>query len=302
MHRRNSLASLVLALSLVGISCGRGNEEKQAQYTVADTSSLPLVASTAAVENTKDTTHRFIRTAEIKCKVKNVVAATYAIEDITSRQGGFVTNTELTSEKNNSTSIPISADSTLETNFYTVTNSITIRVPNTRLDNTLKEIAQHIEYLDYRTIKTEDVALQLLGNKLTQQRLAKTEDRLTNAIDNKGKKLTEISTAEDGLQNKQQQADEAQIANLALNDKINFSTIQLYLYQRETFSREVVANHQNITAYEPSFFSKIKESLQYGWLIIQAVFIFLLRFWAIVAVAFIVYLVYTKFLSKKSSK
>ena len=135
----------------------------------------------------------------MKFKVKSVIKSTYDIENITNKLGGFVTYTNLSSIINNVTTIAVSADSSLETTYYTVTNSIILRVPNTKLDTTLKEISKNIDYLDFRIIKAEDVALQILSNNLTQKRSAKNEERLTNAIDNKGKKLNETTTAEEIL-------------------------------------------------------------------------------------------------------
>ena len=45
---------------------------------------------------------------------------------------------------------------------------MTLRVPNTTLDGTLKEIASNIDILDYRVIKANNVDLDLLSNSLNQ--------------------------------------------------------------------------------------------------------------------------------------
>lgn len=73
------------------------------------------------------------------------------------RHGGFVTFTNLTGAINIDSSRAVSVDSSLETTYFTVANSIIIRVPNTELDTTLKEISKNVKYLDYRIIKAEDV-------------------------------------------------------------------------------------------------------------------------------------------------
>jgi len=215
----------------------------------AERSTTEAISSSAAVESNKNGDRKFVRTAELRFKVKNVIRATYRIEDIASRHGGFVTYTNLNSTIDNVNTTKISADSSLETTYFTVVNSITIRVPNTKLDTTLKDIAKHIDYLDYRIIKADDVALDVLANELTQKRSAKTEKRLADAIDTRGKKLNETVQSEEILSNKQEQSDNAKIANLSLNDKINFSTITLSIYQRQDIKRELISNHKNITAY-----------------------------------------------------
>ncbi|UXE68988.1 MAG: DUF4349 domain-containing protein [Chryseotalea sp. WA131a] len=286
---------LGLGLLILTFSCSRQGREEAEKGTVADSISNTFISSSAAVENGKDSTRRFIRTAELKFKVKSVIKSTYDIEDITNRQGGFVTYTNLTSDINNVTTIAVSADSTLETTYYTVTNSIKIRVPNTKLDTTLKEISRNIDYLDYRIIKAEDVALQILSNNLIQKRSAKNQERLANAIDKKGKKLNETTNAEELLLDKQEQSDNAKISNLSLTDQIKFSTINISIYQRQTFKRELILNDKNVDAYDPSFGSKVLESLKFGWDILETFLVFLTRLWGLFLFAILVYIIYKKY-------
>jgi len=293
MKSTKIILGLGLAISLFG--CGRADQEQMESKAMADSTSNAFISSSAAVENGKDTTRRFIRTADLKFKVKSVIKSTYDIENITNRQGGFVTFTNLTSNINNVTNTAVSADSSLETTYYTVTNSITLRVPNTKLDTTLKEISNNIDYLDYRVIKAEDVALQILSNNLTQKRSAKNEERLTNAIDNRGKKLNETTVAEEILLSKQEQADNAKISNLSLTDQIKFSTINLSIYQRQTIKRELISNDKNIDAYEPSFGNKILEALKFGWDILETFIVFLTKLWGLFLFAIVVYFVYKKY-------
>jgi Domain of unknown function (DUF4349) len=295
INMRTPKIILGLGLLILTFSCSRQGREEAEKGTVADSISNAFISSSAAVENGRDSTRRFIRTAELKFKVKSVIKSTYDIEDITNRQGGFVTYTNLTSDINNVTTIAVSADSTLETTYYTVTNSIKIRVPNTKLDTTLKEISRNIDYLDYRIIKAEDVALQILSNNLIQKRSAKNQERLANAIDKKGKKLNETTNAEELLLDKQEQSDNAKISNLSLTDQIEFSTINIFIYQRQTFKRELILNDKNVDAYDPSFGSKILESLKFGWDILETFLVFLTKLWGLFLFAILVYILYKKY-------
>lgn len=286
---------LGLGLSILLFGCSQSRNERMEKSVMADSTLNAFISSSAAVENGKDTTHKYIRTADLKFKVKSVIKSTYNIEDITNRQGGFVTYTNLTSNIDNVTNIAVSADSSLETTYYTVSNSITLRVPNTKLDTTLKEFSKNIEYLDYRIIKADDVALQILSNNLTQKRSAKNEQRLTNAIDNRGKKLNETTVAEEVLLSKQEQADNAKVSNLSLMDQINFSTINLSIYQRQTIKRELISNDKNIDEYEPGFGSKILNALKFGWDILEAFLVFLIKLWGLFLFGIVAYILYRKF-------
>jgi hypothetical protein len=231
-----------------------------------------------------------------------VVNTTYAIEDITGRQGGFVSNTTLKSDLGGKTITAISADSSLETTWYTVTNTMVIRVPNTALDSTLKSIAPLVDYMDYRIVKADDVALQLLSNRLTQKRAAKYEERLTDAIDNRGKKLRETISAEEILLNQQEQSDRAKLASLSLMDQVQFSTINLYIYQKSVAMREMVFNEKAIESYQPGLGSRLLDSLETGWEIVAALLVFLTRLWALILLALIAYFIYRKYGHRFRSK
>ena len=89
---------------------------------------------------------------------------------------------------------------------------MTLRVPNIKLDSTLKDIAKSIDYLDYRIIKADDVSLQILANDFTQKRATNNYSRITNDIENNRKKLNETTDAEEIVFSKQAQADNAKIA------------------------------------------------------------------------------------------
>ena len=293
MQAKTIILGLGIILSL--FSCTpKNSEQAESNPTVSDTISNAFISSSAASDNTQHTTHKFIRTADLKFKVKSVIHTT----DITARQGGFVTYTNLTSTIDNVSSKTVSSDSSLETTYYTVSNSITLRVPNIRLDTTFKEIAKSIDFLDYRIIKADDVALQILANNQTQKRSARNEARVTRAIDNRGKRLKETTVAEEDLLSKQEQADNAKIANLSLTDQLKFSTINLIVYQRPTFKRELIPNDKNIKAYEPNFGTKLLDALQTGWNILQAVIIFIFNLWGVILLGVAIYFLYRVYVRK----
>ena len=246
------------------------------------------ISSSAAVENPNDTTRKMIRTASIKFKVKDVIKATYDIENIIVKNDGFVENTNLTSQINCTKETRIKEDSVIVTTYYTVLNALILRVPNTKLDTTLKEIAPLVDFMDYRVINAKDVKLDLLSKKLEQIRLARYDSRMKNAIDSKGKQLDNVTDAENNLLYKQERADEAMLANLQTLDKIKFSTITLSLYQNQSIKYEVIAKERMIKPYSTPFGTRFVEALVSGWTIIVEIFLFLVNIWAIILVTILV--------------
>jgi len=290
---------LGLFLSILFIGC---TPKKAYEAPRVDSTAISMVSSSAAVESKKDSTHKFIRTADLKFKVKSVIKSTYNIEELTAHMGGFVTYTELSSNIDDTETKSVSADSSLIITHYTVINSITLRVPNTKLDSTLKLISANIDYLDHRIIKADDVALQMLSNNLAIKRSAKNESRITKAIDNRGKKLNETTTAEEVVVNKQEQADNARIANLSLRDQMNFSTINLVIYQRQAVRHELIANDKNIKEYESGFGTKILDSISNGWNMLEAVIVFIFNLWGLVLLGVIIFVLYKLYVIKFKKK
>ncbi|WP_428231795.1 DUF4349 domain-containing protein [Flavobacterium sp.] len=255
------------------------------------------VSSSAAVVD-KNSKQKFIRTADIKFKVKNVVKSTYAIENATQKFGGFVTYTNLQSNIHDQIKTKVSQDSTLETTKYTVENNITIRVPNTQLDTVIKTIAKQIDFLDFRVIKADDVSLKMLANQLSQKRSNTTEKRVEKAIDSKGKKINDVMEAENTLANQREANDNRTIDNLSLQDQVNFSTITLQLYQNETIKQEIMASEKNSNAYKPNLGLQILDSLKSGWYILEAVFVFLINLWPFILIGSGGFLLYKKYAKK----
>ena len=286
---------LVLLVVILAISCKKAESAAETAYEsndiAADTS---MVSSSAAVE-TKNSDRKFVRTADIKFKVKNVANSTYAIENTTNKFGGFVTYTNLQSTIIDKSETKISQDSTLEITNFRVENNITIRVPNIRLDTVIKTIAKQIDFLEYRIIKADDVSLQMLSNQLTQNRTESQEKRLEKAIDAKGKKLNEVLAAEDNLNTKKEQKDNSKIENLSLQDQVNFSTLTLQIYQRETIKEEMIANAKT---YRQDFGSKILDGLISGWYVIEGIIAVVAQLWSVILIGIGGYFIFKKYFHK----
>lgn len=297
MNKNTKIVLTLLALGLV-LSCKERVAEESADYSEnVATDSTSVVSSSAAVEN-KNSNRKFVRTADVKFKVKNVAKSTYAIEDATTKFGGFVTYTHLQSNIHSEDRTKVSQDSTLVTTKYKVDNNITIRVPNTKMDTVIKTIAKQIHFLDYRIIKADDVSLQMLSNELAQKRSNSSEKRLANAIDSKGKKLNQVVKAEETLDAKKEQNDASKLQNLSLQDQVSFSTLTLNIYQDESIKQEMVANEKSINAYRPNIGLQIWDSIKTGWFMLEHIVSFIVVLWPFALIGFLGFLGYKKFLKK----
>lgn len=293
--KNNTKFALALLVVGIAISCKQSENAEESANAVTDSTSV--ISSSAAVQP-KNSNRKFVRTADIKFKVKNVAKSTGVIEDATNKFGGFVTYTNLQSNISDEDKTKISPDSTLVTTKYTVENNLTIRVPNRLLDTVIKTIAHQIGFLNYRVIKADDVTLQMLSNKMAQSRSTSSEKRIVNAIDVKGKKLNSIIAAEENLDAKKEAKDTKVIENLSLNDQVNFSTLTLQIYQDSSVKQEMIANEKSVNAYTPHLGLQLWDSLKTGWFILENILSFLVVLWPFALIGFLGFLGYKKIAKK----
>ena len=208
--------------------------------------------------------------------------------------GGFVAYTNLQSNVNREETNKINADSSVVTKYYTVENTMTIRVPNTMLDSTLKAITPYVDYLDFRVIKADDVSLQMAANKMSRKRSEANSKRLATAIDNKGKRLKDITNAEDLLAAKNEQADNSTLENLTLSDRVSFSTINIAMYEREAVKRELIANDDS-GKYVQGLGSRLMDSLETGWRMIAGILVFITQLWALILIGLLTFYFYRRY-------
>ena len=285
------LSGIVLSTTILLIACGSSKEEKDYQDMYAKASADSVSSSPTQSQSEKekslstpvkkDSLRAFVRKADLLFKVKDVKNATFDIERIVNEHDGYVTNSDLQSTINYKNDIRISNDSMRELKQYTVHSNISIRVPNTELNKTLNEIAVLIDYLDYRTVKADDVTKQLSAADLWQQRFVNHQKRLEKAIDEKGKKLSTTIEAEDNLYAKQATTDDVKLDAQELKHDIAYSIVTISIYQKEMIKSETYAYALPIEPFQPTFGSQLQSALMDGGSIFGAIILFFIRLWPI---------------------
>lgn len=248
------------------------------------------LSSSAAMVNAGDSLHLFVRSADMRFRVKDVVDATYTIEDFATNHNGYVEYTKLESVVNEKNTYRISEDSAVEITDFTVVNELTLRVPVQNMDTLLKDIATMVEYLDYRTVKARNVSFDLLSNQLTQLRTERMQQRVGSSIEKGSGTAEDKTTAASILEQQEAAADESLIENKRLEDKMRFATLKLQLYQENETYRRQVAYVSALKEYHPGFGSRLGDAFKTGWEIIVEVVIFLSHLWFFILLGIIGYI------------
>jgi len=271
-------------ISLIFLSsCGPSKEEmefREKSQNIAN--SIADYSPGLATDTIDGITHNFVRTADLKFKVKNVLESGNCIEDLVTKKGGYISLSDLSSHVNYSNSVKFKKDSTIETISYTTVNSITLKIPNKQLDTVVREICNLALFIDYRKLRADDVKMTLYANSLAEKRYAHYQSRLEKkAIRNK-ENLNHSIKAEELLLEKQTLADNTRIDSHDLADKVNYATIVLELYQSEQFNHEITAIPPVIEPYSPSFLEQLSSAFFKGVGLLKSGFLFIVGSWALI--------------------
>lgn len=292
------LSGIVLSACLVTYSCSHSRDEKfMAEQTASAKADSVSVAGEAAQQPFKfngDSNRSFVRKADMSFKVKDVRTATFDIERIVNSNRGYVTTSDLESTINYKNSVRISKDSMEDMIHYTVQTNMIMRIPNSELDKTLTEIAALVDYLDYRRIHAEDITAQFQDAALTDKRYAEHKKRLEKAIDQTGKKLDQVTAAENDLLEKQQSADDSKISASELSYDVKYSTVSINIYQKETTRKEVYAYSAPVEPFQPNFGSKLISAAGTGAVAMGEILLFFIKIWPVAVILIVFFFLFKK--------
>jgi hypothetical protein len=282
---------MIFSVALLS-SCGAAPEEIAArEKSYHDKMKTAANEATAyheeiATDTISGTTRNFIRQANTRFKVKNVLESTTKIEELTSRAGGFVTLSDMNSNKDYTNRVQVKKDSLLEITYYTLTSNITLRVPNKKLDSVLNQITAMAEFVDNRNIKADDVKLKLLASGVKEVRNRESAANISQKIKEKDHKLASVTEAENTRFTKESIADNVAIQSLELADQVNYSTVTLSLYQAQTMITTLTPIPVKVEPYSPSFGERLGDSLLNGFDVIKGFIILLANCWGILLILF----------------
>lgn len=275
-------------------------EEQKLSDSVASATNVYKPMATGKLN---DTNFLFMRNADMRCSVKDVRKATFSIEDIVRKYDGFVTYTNLSGHKSFYSSTRVAKDSIAEHYKVSIYNEITLRIPNEKLDSALIEMNELITFIDNRTIRAEDVKLKMLALSLKQKRDSKHLSNIQSAVNTQGKKLDHTVDALDAMDRAATSRDEQQLSMLEMKDKVDYSTVNLYVYQPEFSEFKTVFVPATPEPYSPSFGDRMESAGKTSIVILQYLVMFVVLLLPFVLVFILVWilirwLIRTKLLSR----
>lgn len=306
MNKFKFLSTILISVFLLN-SCQQGADSSYAEYSSsevleasADEADDSVINQAAAPLNSTaaDYSHpdrKFVRTADLSMEVKNVYESTTRIENKVSELGGYVTKSDLASNVFSEKTYEVSKDSAIEVRKYTVSNRMTLRIPETELSKFLIALGDEISFLDYRNIQADDVSLQLLLNQMEQQRIENVSGKLENLNSENGKIGEKQQVISDG-NNKQSELNREKINRMKTEDQIAYSTVSLTIKEKEKAAEIPVINLKNFDdKYKTGFLLSAWNSVKGGFDLLQTILIGILYLWPVFVLGSLVWFAIRKY-------
>lgn len=288
LRRRASLPQRLIVVSIftgaILYSCGPSAEEKYLQESKAMSDSVLQYVGPIVTDTINGTTHNFIRKADLKLKVTNVLKTTQAIEDLVKKKGGYVSSNDLNSEIESESVVKFKVDSLKEIKCYVTNNRVAIRIPNKQLDTVLRGITGMASFVDFSRLQSDDVKMKLYANELAEKRYMRFTKRVEQKSNINTSKLHQNLNAEEQALQKQTLADEKSIQSYDLADQVNYSTVSLIIYQSPVTAYETLAIPAIIEPYEPSYILKLGCGFMKGFSLIKNFSLFLVESWGLILI------------------
>jgi Domain of unknown function (DUF4349) len=281
MHSR---IFLMLAIACICFSCNEGNEKNKYSEAAA-----ALTDTTSITGMTGDDV-KLVKTAAINFKVKDVEHATRSVSALAQKSGGMIFNQSLESVESDRKEMKLSADSLLVITSTTPRSDITARLPSEKLEEFLYNVADLGYYTATSRLSIDDKSLAFLSNTLKQK-------NRKEIITTPGIKTTTGSRSQT-LEIKDEIVDRY-IENREIDADVNFSVVNLSLFQNPVVRKEVIANY-TMSDYQLSFGKRLGNALSDGWQYFLSLVVVLANIWVFILAALLGYFTFRYFQKRRS--
>jgi hypothetical protein len=204
--------------------------------------------------------HKIIKSANSKCKVKNVKITTQKIKNFVKHYKGYVSELQF------------------RNNLQSIENNFTIKVPQEHFELIMDSIRKSVAFIEYENISTQDVTEEYIDLETRLKTKKEVKRRYENILRKSAKTVKDILLTEEKMRIIQEEI-EATVGRLNyLKNRVSYSSIEIILY--ETVHYTVKPN-----VYKKGFWTKTKEGFYNGGDIISTIVLGLVNIWPILFIA-----------------
>ena len=233
-------------------------------------------------------------TASADFKVEDVVKTSDAIESLTRQQAGYVALSNISNHPRDSRTF-VQGNKNITITTYTRQADMTVRIPRANVSKFLAQLQQQVAFLNGQQFSAQDVTLDIYREQLASQLNSDmaselSQERLSSKNDKDQGSNVDAITATYAARRQQELA---KLEQLAIADKVQYSTINLTFMQPDISYKETTQNLDVLLdAEQPSFSSQVSQAFKDGWEILRAVALGLIQLWWLLVLGGIFYLIY----------
>lgn len=255
----------VLALSLAFISCGSNDNKSFYEEFDSEVQSHDYAPEFEKSENREvdsDAQERhIIKNSNTRMMVEDVDKSGKEIDLLCKKHKAFISN------------------SVTESFTYEYRKNLSIRVPAENFEALMDEILLLGTHINSSTISTSDVTKEYIDTEARLKNKKELEQRLIDLLKNRTTNLSDILEIERQLNDIRTEIEATQNYLNALKDQIQYSTIEVTIYQD--------IENSSFSKIE-SFKDGVVKSLNNGWWLIKGIILLIITLWPLLIIGLII--------------
>ena len=279
---------------MVGIMSDAAVDKASNGLEVANLSSTSEQTLGSQAADIKIAGKALLITASADFKVEDVVKTSDAIESLTRQQAGYVALSNISNHPRDSRTF-VKGNKNITITTYTRQADMTVRIPRANVSKFLAQLQQQVAFLNGQQFSAQDVTLDIYREQLASQLNSDmaselSQERLSSKNDKDQGSNVDAITATYAARRQQELA---KLEQLAIADKVQYSTINLTFMQPDISYKETTQNLDVLLdAEQPSFSSQVGQAFKDGWEILRSVALGLIQLWWLLVLGGIFYLIY----------
>ena len=279
---------------MVGIMSDAAVDNASNDLEVANLSSTSEQTLGSQAADIKIAGKALLITASADFKVEDVVKTSDAIESLTRQQAGYVALSNISNHPRDSRTF-VQGNKNITITTYTRQADMTVRIPRANVSKFLAQLQQQVAFLNGQQFSAQDVTLDIYREQLASQLNSDmaselSQERLNSKNDKDQGSNVDAITATYAARRQQELA---KLEQLAIADKVQYSTINLTFMQPDISYKETTQNLDVLLdAEQPSFSSQVSQAFKDGWEILRSVALGLIQLWWLLVLGGIFYLIY----------
>ena len=235
-----------------------------------DYKELASLSDTVSASGLSGDSVKLVKKASIHVKVKDVEQSARTISAIAKNMGGMIFDQQLETIEAERKELKLSQDSLLVITKLRPQASITARVPWQHLETFLDTIADLGYFTGSSRLHIDDKSILYLQNSLKEQ-------ARTNILANAPKQVKKYEHNLYSVMLRDEAIDQ-QISNRYIDADVNYSTIDMLVFQNDVVRKEVVANYI-LSDYRLPVGTRLVHAFSDGWISFTEFILIIARLW-----------------------